>query len=466
MARFSRSGSKRRFYQQPAQSKTSSTDNSPFEVQIERLSHDGRGLAKRNGKTLFVDGALPGERIQARYSQRKSKFDQATTLQVVEPSPDRVDPDCPHYQHCGGCQLQHLRSEAQILAKQQQALDQLRRIGGLEPQQQLPLLDGPHWHYRRRARLGIFKPKGNSPLSLGFRRAQSNKLTPISQCAVLESRANRMIESLNSLLNEMKQPLAISHLELCLGDTQQALLIRHPRPLIEADQQALWQLCQTQRWQLFLQPAGADSLHRLGDDQRQDSLSYRLSVADGDSELELAFAPGDFTQINANINRNMIDLALQLLAPKPDDRILDLFCGLGNFTLALARQAGEVVGVEAVEAMVQRGRDNAARNACSNASFYAADLTQPILRKSWYGKGFNKVLLDPPRAGAAELIEPLCKLKPEQILYISCDPATLARDAGLLAEQGYQLQQWGVMNMFPHTTHVESIALFQQQGRR
>ncbi|RDE25094.1 23S rRNA (uracil(1939)-C(5))-methyltransferase RlmD [Motiliproteus coralliicola] len=460
MARFSRSGSKRRFYQQPTKSQTAVTDDSPFEVQIDRLSHDGRGLAKRSGKTLFVDGALPGERVQARYNQRKSKFDQAVTLQVIEPSPERVEPDCPHYQHCGGCQLQHLHSEAQILAKQQQALDQLRRIGGVEPEQQLEPLDGPHWHYRRRARLGIFKPKGNNPLSLGFRRGQSNKLTPISQCAVLAPRANQLIESLNLLLNELQQPLAISHLELCLGDSELALVIRHPRPLLETDQQALSQLCQEQHWQLYLQPAGIDSLHRLDGKSELASLSYRLPSKGDDTELQLAFAPGDFTQINADINRNMVQLAMELLAPEPQDRILDLFCGLGNFTLALARRAGEVVGVEAVEAMVQRGRANADRNGCSNASFHAADLTQPIQHLPWYGQGFNKVLLDPPRAGAAELIEPLCRLQPEQILYISCDPATLARDAGLLAKQGYQLQRWGVMNMFPHTTHVESIALF------
>ncbi|WP_421864381.1 23S rRNA (uracil(1939)-C(5))-methyltransferase RlmD [Motiliproteus sp.] len=465
MARFSRSGSKRRFYQPPAKSQTV-VDESPFEIQVERLSHDGRGLAKRGGKTLFIDGALPGERVQARYSQRKSKFDQAVTLQVIEPSPDRVEPDCPHYQHCGGCQLQHLRSEAQIQAKQQQALDQLRRIGGVEPEQQLAPLDGPHWHYRRRARLGIFKPKGNNPLSLGFRRAQSNKLTPITQCAVLDPRANQLITSLNSLLNQLQQPLAISHLELCLGDTRQALLVRHPRPLLEADRQALSRLCQQQQWQLFLQPGGADSLHWSERDEPTDSLSYRLPGNDDQPGLELAFAPGDFTQINADINRDMVQLAMELLAPEPQDRILDLFCGLGNFTLALARQAGEVVGVEAVESMVQRGRDNAARNGCSNASFHAADLTQPIQQLPWYGQGFNKVLLDPPRAGAAELIEPLCRLRPEQILYISCDPATLARDAGMLATQGYQLRQWGVMNMFPHTTHVESIALFQRQSRR
>ncbi len=452
MARFSQTKSSRRFYQQP---KKAQLDTTPFEIDISGLSHDGRGLARPAGKTAFIQGALPGERVRARYTQQKSKYDEACTLEVLLASPERTEPLCPHFNQCGGCQLQHLTSSAQIHHKQQQALNQLQRIGGVSPETILQPLESEHWHYRRRARLGICKEKRSGTLSLGFRQQQSRQLVAIDQCPVLELRADQLIPQFNQLLNQLQQPLAISHVEICLADTSAALVLRHPKPLLAADQHALQTLTSTLGFDLHLQPGAPETLQPAPDSQPR-TLSYALP----EQQLQLNFQPGDFTQINPGINQQMINLALQLLQPGPEDRILDLFCGLGNFTLPLARQAKEVVGIEAIETMVAQGRANAAHNQLDNAIFYAADLTLPITDKPWFGTGFNKVLLDPPRAGAYELIEPLAKLGAAQILYISCDPATLARDAGELVKRGYRLTHWGVMNMFPHTTHVESIALF------
>ena len=452
MAKFRQSRSSRRFYQAP---KTTAVDSTVFEVQITGLSHDGRGLARPKGKTLFVEGALPGERVEVQRTQSKRNFDQAKALRIIESSAERVEPPCSHFGRCGGCQLQHLQPAAQIQAKQQQALDQLRRIGGTEPIQLLPPLDGPHWGYRRRARLGITRNQ-DGQLAVGFRQQASKQLCAIDNCAVLDERAQRLIDDLNPLLNRLEQPQSISHLELALGDTQSALLLRHPKPLPVADIQALQQLAEQHHFALYLQPAGRDSLVCAA--TPSPALSYTLL----DGALKLQFEPQDFTQINADINQQLVELALELLQPQAGDRILDLFCGLGNFTLPLAYRGAEVVGVEAIDTMVQRGRQNAALNRLERVQFHAADLTQPVAKLPWYGSGFNKVLLDPPRAGAAEVIPALAKLHPERILYISCDPATLARDAGLLKQHGYRLKQWGVLNMFPHTSHLESIACFER----
>lgn len=461
-------------YFKPAKKKP--LDSKPLEVEIDSLSHDGRGLARVNGKALFVDGALPGEQVRVRYSNQKSKFSEAQLLEVLQPSPQRVEPRCPHFDQCGGCQLQQLDADAQIEIKQQQALAQLQRIGGVQPVEIIPPLDGEHWHYRSRARLGLVIDKRSNRISVGFRRKQSKKRVAINQCPVLDLRGNQLIEQFNSLLNQLLKPLAISHLEIALGDVKGALILRHTQPIPIEDQAALLRLTDQLELDLYLQPGDADSLHRVGkQDEPSQPLSYQLIAAPGpDSNtdqppIRLEFQPGDFTQINAAINQRMVSLALDLLQPGADDRILDLFCGLGNFTLPLGRRAKTVVGVEAIESMVERGRDNAQRNGIDNARFVAADLTQPINEqprfKQLLSEGFNKVLLDPPRAGAFEVLAPLAQLGPDQILYISCDPATLARDSAELKRLGYQLQRWTVINMFPHTSHVESIALFNRAAR-
>ncbi len=449
--------SRRRFYQ-PARRADTSPSAAPetAEVQIDKLSHDGRGISRHQGKTLFVAGALPGELVRIRYLKHRSKFDEARCEEVLEASEQRCQPACRHFSQCGGCELQHLSSEAQISARQQQALDQLRRLGGIEPNQILPALDALHWHYRRRARLAVQHPKKGGRPVVGFRRRQSKQLIAISECPVLESRAEQLLPQISALLAEAVKPRAISHIELALGDEDAALVIRHIRPLADPDLNALQQLAGQHGFQLWLQPQGPETLRPLNSDSGR--LRYRLD----DQQLTLAFHPGDFTQVNAAINQQMVSRTMRMLDPGPEDRILDLFCGLGNFTLPLATRAGEVIGIEGSEQMVERGYENARANGIRNVEFHCADLSANVRHCSWFRNGFNKILLDPPRAGAAEVIAQLAQYRAEKILYISCDPATLARDAAALIRQGYRLEQWGVMNMFPQTTHVESIALFQR----
>lgn len=463
--------SRRRFYQ-PAPAPKPSVQPA-VEVLIDKLSHDGRGLCRHQGKTLFVSGALPGERVLARIHQQRSKFDEAHCLQVLDSSPQRRQPRCPHFGQCGGCELQHLSSAAQIGVKQTQALDQLQRIGAVQPEHILPALDQDHWHYRRRVRLSVYCPHKNSQPVLGFRRRQSKQLVPIRQCPILDQRGEQLLPLLADWLANCRQPQAISHLELLLDDRQGALVLRHPRSLATEDQQALVHLCAEQQFQLYLQPGGPETVQRP--DGGEARLHYRLAAESPQPLRELhapdqqqspkqnllmAYHPSDFTQVNAGINQLMVSQALQLLAPGPDDRILDLFCGLGNFTLPLATRAGEVIGIEGSPSMVARGQQNATANGLDNVHFHVADLTADFHSAPWFGQGFNKILLDPPRAGALQVVRQLAGYQAEKILYVSCDPATLARDAGALVEQGYRLQQWGVMNMFPQTTHVESMALF------
>lgn len=434
----------------------------PVTVTIDGLSHDGRGVARHEGKTLFVSGALPSETVRAKITRQHSRYDEAALTERLASSATRSEPRCRHYGRCGGCQLQHLNSLDQIAHKQQSVLQQLQRIGGIKPETVLPPLDGSHWHYRCRSRLSISCHKtGGKPL-LGFRQQGSKQLVALQECPILDQRGETLLDALQRLLPDLRQPQALSHLEIALGDSDSALLIRHPKPLHPDDQSALVALCAQQACQLYLQPAGIDSVHRvLGEGAER--LHYQLDHIE--QPLTLAFHPTDFTQINATINAAMVEQALALLEPGKGDRILDLFCGLGNFTLPLAQCAGEVIGVEGSTAMVERGAENAAANGLSNCRFYAADLTQSLEGQPWFfGKGFdaefNKILLDPPRAGALEVIRQLPLKGVEKVLYISCDPATFARDAGELARRGLALKQWGVMNMFPHTTHVESIGLF------
>ncbi|OMH38393.1 hypothetical protein BGP75_08180 [Motiliproteus sp. MSK22-1] len=450
---------------------------------IEKLGHDGRGLCRHNGKILFVSGALPGERVRVSYLNRRAKYDEARCLEVLDASEQRRSPRCRHFNQCGGCELQHLSSEAQIDAKQQQALDQLRRLGGLAPENILSPLDLNHWQYRRRARLGVLTGKNKATPVIGFRRKQSKQLIPIKECPILEHRAEQLLKDLSSSIIQSEKPQSISHIELALGDEDAAIVLRHPRPLASNDLKAFDQLARRQNTQLYLQPGDIDSIYRHGEGQERLYYNLHLPRHVGSAEniqenqdnrdqpeksLVLGYHPSDFTQVNAAINQKMVTQALELLEPNNQDRILDLFCGLGNFTLPLATLAAEVVGVEGSEKMVARGTENAKLNDISNARFYCADLTRDISQKPWFknqsDQRFNKILLDPPRAGALEVIQQLKQYTSETlsttVLYISCDPATLARDAAELVKQGYRLEKWGVMNMFPQTTHVESIALF------
>ena len=436
--------------------------SAPVRATIDALSHDGRGICHIDGKVTFVSRALPGEKVLFVYKSRRGKFDEGDVVEVLQASPQRIEPRCPHFGVCGGCSLQHLSPEDQIAAKQARLLENLAHLGKVSPEQVLPPLTAQPWGYRRKARLGVKFMRREEVVRVGFREKHSAFLTDAKQCDVLHPAIGQRLAELGELVNTLSVRDKVPQIEIAVGDDNTALVFRHLVPLTAEDEQRLTAYGQANGLGIFVQPKGPDTIRRLWPEPSATDdfvLSYRLPNYD----VELRFRPTDFTQVNAELNRQMIDRALGMLALQPDDRVLDLFCGLGNFSLPLARQAGSVVGVEGEGSLVERARDNAARNGIDNIEFHAADLNGDLEAEPWYGRGFNKLLLDPPRSGAPVVVEKLAKPYPQRIVYVSCDPATLARDAGTLVHQhGYRLVSAGVMDMFPHTAHVESIALFER----
>jgi 23S rRNA (uracil1939-C5)-methyltransferase len=431
----------------------------PVELAVESMGHDGRGIAHREGKIVFVDGALPGERVKAEITFVHKRYDEAKVLELYEASPDRVTPPCAHYGVCGGCSMQHMAPAAQIAYKQGVLAEQLKHFGGVEPETWLPPLTDPEPAYRRKARLGVKYVLKKESLLVGFREKKASFLADIERCEVLDTRIGASITALRTLIGGLEKFDHIPQIEVAAGDDEVALVFRHMVDLPAGDVAKLSSFCAERSWQLYLQPAGNDSVHRVwppSQGAENDRLSYALPAFD----LNLRFHPMDFTQVNAGINKRMVSLALDLLDPGKDDRVLDLFCGLGNFTLPLARRAGQVVGVEGVDTMVQRGYENARHNGLGNVDFYAQDLTQDFSAQPWASAGFDLVLIDPPRTGALEVVRYLPRFGARRLVYVSCKPDTLARDAGELAKAGYKLMKAGVMDMFTHTAHVESIAVF------
>jgi 23S rRNA (uracil1939-C5)-methyltransferase len=427
-------------------------------ARITDLSHEGRGVAHVDGKTVFIDDALPGELVEWQRLKRGRNFDEGRLLKVIEPSPDRVEPRCAHFGICGGCVLQHLSGEQQLQFKQKQLMDSLARIGKVTPQEILPPLKADSWNYRRRARLAArWVPKKGRTI-VGFRERSTPYITNIERCEVLQAPLDRLIVPLSELVTALSIRHRVPQIEVAVADNAVALVVRVLEPLTEADQELLRQFAREHSVQMFLQPGGYETVAPM---ERVEPLEYRLPAFD----LTLQFLPTDFIQVNGPLNLQMIDRAVELLALSPQDRVLDLFCGLGNFSLPLARRAGQVVGVEGEASLVARARDNAARNSLGNAQFFTANLADESIGSAqhvpqWAGK-FDKVLLDPPRAGAKEVLPVVAKSGADTVLYISCHPGSLARDAGILVhEHGYELRAAGVMDMFPHTAHVESAALF------
>jgi len=428
-----------------------------FEAHIESLTHEGKGVTHIDGKTVFIDGALPGERVIFSYVGTHRNYDEGQTVTVLEASPDRVEPRCPHFGVCGGCSLQHLAAEKQIEIKQQVLRDNLERMGQVMPQNWLPPLTGPVWGYRRKARLGVrYVPKKGKVL-VGFRERRSNFIAELSRCEVLHPSVGENIDALSELITGMDAKGTIPQIEVAVGENATALAFRHMEPLSENDLAKLAAFGEEKNLQIYLQPGGPNTLTPFRPVNPE--LYYRLDTLN----VRIDFTPLDFTQVNAEINRKMVPLALELLDPQPDEIILDLFAGLGNFTLALARKSKEVIGVEVDQAMVRRGHESAKANGITNTRHYTADLSADISDEPWLKQHYDRVLVDPPRSGAMEMIPRLAKLAPKRIVYVSCHPGTLARDAGLLVnEHGYTLTQAGVMDMFPHTSHVESIAVFER----
>lgn len=424
---------------------------------VEDLAHDGRGVARVAGKAVFIDGALPGETVSFRYIACRSQHDEARVETVIEASPERVEPHCEHFGLCGGCSLQHLEPTRQVLHKQTWLQENLQRIARLEPREWFAPIRGPHWGYRHKARLGVKHVRKKGKVLVGFRERYAPYVADLQRCEVLHPRVGTLLPALAALIQGLSIHERVPQVEVAVGDQAIALSFRVLDPPSDADCSALIAFAQAHQVQVYLQPKGPATTVPLW--PTDPSLSYELSAFD----LELQFLPYDFTQINPQINQQMVPRALSLLALEPHHRVLDLFCGLGNFTLALARQAGQVVGVEGEAALVERARANAERNGLSNTEFITADLSQPLTGQAWSQGHYDRVLLDPPRSGALAMMPVVAQLGAERVVYVSCHPATLARDAGeLVHTHGYTLLGAGVMDMFPHTAHVESIALFER----
>lgn len=426
------------------------------QLSIERLAHDGRGIAFVDGKTWFVDGALPGEQVEARVLAARAQIVEARCERVIDASPQRRRAPCPHADRCGGCNLQHASAADQLALKQRTLSEQLTRFAGLQPQVWAAPLSGPEFGYRRRARLAVRWDAKAARLEVGFRATASQQIVSIEQCPVLVQPLQSLLPGLLAALRALEKPQAIGHVELFSG-TAEAVLVRHTAALPTADLARLQAFARDQHAQLWLQGAGEPAAV-----EPVATLGYRLEQW----QLELAWRPGDFVQVNAPVNEAMVAQALDWLAPAPGERVLDLFCGLGNFALPLARAGARVTGVEGVEAMVERARTNAQHNGLDDVHFYRADLSKPLVDAPWARDGFEAVLLDPPRDGALEVVRQMSSLGTRRLVYVSCNPATLARDAAELVQQGYRLTRAGVLDMFPQTAHVEAMALFEAADRR
>lgn len=434
--------------------------NSPLmEARIESLTLDGLGVARVEGKTVFIDGALPGEAVTFRYTSHKARHDEGKVETVITPSPDRVEPACAHFGVCGACSWQHIAREAQIHHKQQVMLDQMQRIGKVEPQTVFAPLTADGWGYRRKARLGVRWVRKKDKALVGFREKAGGLLAELSRCEVLHPSIGEHLTDFQTLIGTLAGRESIPQIEIAVGDNATALVVRHLEALSAHDTARLLDFARAFDYQLYLQPKGPETVHGLYPETPE------LYYEHPSFQTRVNFAPLDFFQVNQPLNRKMVERAVELLDPQPDETVLDLFCGLGNFTLPLARKAAQVIGVEGDSAMVERARAAAHANGIFNTDYHVCNLMgEDLYREPWLKKHtYAKILLDPPRAGAKEIIAHLGKLKARRIVYVACDPATLARDAGELVNTcGYRLVGAGVMDMFPHTSHVESIALFER----
>ena len=425
---------------------------------VSDLTHDAEGVVRpgeASGKVVFVAGALPGERVKFRRRSFHKSHDEAELVEILEASPQRVTPRCAHFGVCGGCALQHLDPAAQIEAKQKELAANLERIGNVTPAEWLPPLLGPHWNYRRRARLSSrFVTKKDRSL-VGFREKQGKYVADVQRCEVLAEPVASLVGTLADLLTGMARRSSIPQIEVALSDGERVLVVRVLDALPETDLEKLREFERSHGLRILLQPGGLDSIVPLTPGAVD--LHYRLD----DFDLKLEFGPTDFVQVNAAINQAMVARAIELLEVGPSDRVLDLYCGLGNFTLPLARRARSVVGVEGEAGLIARARANAQLNGISNAEFVVANLSvAPDTAIPWMRGGFDQVLLDPPRVGAREVLSAVAHLAPRRVVYISCHTGSLARDLGILThELGFRLRAAGVLDMFPHTTHVESIAV-------
>ncbi len=433
--------------------------NSPLmEATIESLTLEGLGVARVDGKAVFIDGALPGEQVTFRYTSHKAKHDEGKVETVVTASPERVEPKCQHFGVCGACSWQHIALDAQIRHKQQAMLNNLKHLGKVEPATVFEPLSADGWAYRRKARLGARWVRKKEKALVGFREKDGGFLADLQRCEILHPTLGEHLTDFQELVSSLDARESIPQIEVAVGDNATALVVRHMEALSDGDTAKLLDFAQEFNYQLYLQPKGPDTVHCIYPENPE------LYYEHPQFNTRVNFTPLDFFQVNQSLNRAMVARAVELLDPQADETVLDLFCGLGNFTLPLARSAAKVIGVEGDLAMVERARAAAHANGIHNTDYYACNLMGDDLgREPWLKQHYDKILLDPPRAGAKEIIAHIGKLKAKRIVYVSCDPATLARDAGeLVNTHGYRLVGAGVMDMFPHTSHVESIAVFEK----
>ncbi|MDJ0749292.1 MAG: 23S rRNA (uracil(1939)-C(5))-methyltransferase RlmD [Woeseiaceae bacterium] len=429
----------------------------PETADITAVTHDGRGISAAKGKKVFVAGALEGETVT--YVRRKFRrnCDEAELLEIHSASPDRIEARCAVFGRCGGCSLQHVTPEHQRRIKAQTLKDNLERIGQVTPRDWLPPMTGPEWHYRRRARLAVKDVKGKGRALVGFRERHAPFITDMHRCEVLVQPLDALIEDLSELIGGLSIRARLPQIEVAVAENAIALVFRVLDTPSDADIAAFRAFGVANGMRIYLQTGGLDSVRPVFPDFVDEPLYYTLPEFD----IRVDFQPADFVQVNADINRRMVHFAVEQLNAGSDDRVLDLFCGIGNFSLPLARKAGTVLGVEGEASLVERAGSNAARNGLDNVTFRTADLSRIDGTEPWVREGWSRMLLDPARSGAAEVVTRMHLFGPRRIVYVSCHPGTLARDAGTLVnEQGYTLEAAGIIDMFPHTAHVESIAVF------
>lgn len=441
-----------------------------------RLSHEGRGVARdAQGKTMFISGALPGEEVTAQVTQSRSKYNNAVISTLHTPSEDRVEPPCPHYEQCGGCNLQHFDHSAQIAFKQSVITEHLKRADVYSDSTKVfPAINSEPYGYRRKARLGVTRTKSQG-LVLGFRERNSKRLTAIQQCPILVPQLQPLIGELQNLLPRLRGQGHIGHIELIAEGQQANVIVRITQPLHAGDQRTWFDWAEQLGVRVIVAstaPAGSvskEQAHLDGQSEQPERLQYEQLYPQTTqtphfsyslNELTIDFSASDFLQVNSAVNAQMVNQAIDWLNLNGTEQVLDLFCGFGNFTLPLAQKVKHVTGIEGVASQVAQGTANAKKNQLNNVAFLCTDLNKPIANFSWSKETFDVVLLDPPRAGAEEICAQLNHLGAEKILYVSCNPITLARDAAILKEQGYHLKRYGMLDMFPQTAHMETMALF------
>ena len=412
-------------------------------VEATELDPFGQGVARHNGKALFIAGLLPGERAEITLTEDKRQYARGQVKRRLNDSPDRAVPLCPHFGVCGGCQQQHARVELQQKSKSGALARQLKHEVNA-------IIAGEPWGYRRRARLSLsFQPK-TGRLEMGFRKAGSSDIVTIAQCPILVPQLEALLPDVRTCLSGLDGVRHLGHVELVLANNGPLMVVRHTAPLTKKDREKLERFSHSHQLALFLAPQSEILEQVTGEAPWYASNGLRLT-----------FSPRDFIQVNDGVNQQMIEQALSWLDVQKSERVLDLFCGMGNFTLPLAQKAASVVGVEGVEALVAKGQENALQNGLQNVTFFHQNLEDDVTQQPWAKQGFDKILLDPARAGAPGVMQHIIKLAPKRVVYVSCNPATLARDSEVLVAAGYQIQRLAMLDMFPHTGHLESMVLFE-----